>query len=317
QLYGGVRVSGAGVLLERRGDAGFGHSGHRHRRGSGPDQRAGTSRRVVLYQFGSKRVLRFRRRFPLNHRLVHLGQKEWNAGHGGLGGTCTIVYDLNDKGQAVGQSTLTGDQAAHPFLWDRAACLIDLGTLGGDFGTASAINDYGEAVGGSYLPGNLQIDAMLWRKSGGKWRKTDLGTVDGANCSFGISINKSGQVVGDSGTDCGTLAFLWEDGGPIVDLNALVSPNSGIQLVEAGQINDRGEIALSGSDANGNTHAVLLIPCDEKHPGVEGCDYSLVDATTAAAQSAAPRYVPSGIQHPPQSRWSNRYQMPGLQSPSR
>jgi hypothetical protein len=98
-----------------------------------------------------------------------------------------------------------------------------------------------------------------------------------------------------------------------VDLNTLVPPNSGLLLVEPGQINDRGEISVTASDASGNNHVVLLIPCDEHHPGVEGCDYSLVDAATAA-KSAAPRYVPSGIQHPPQSRWSNRRHMSGVQS---
>jgi hypothetical protein len=49
---------------------------------------------------------------------------------------------------------------------------------------------------------------------------------------------------------------------------------------------------------------------------VEGCDYSLVDAT-AAAQSTAPRHVPSATQRLPQSRWTNRYHFPGLQPPSR
>ena len=41
-------------------------------------------------------------------------------------------------------------------------------------------------------------------------------------------------------------AFLWENGGPMVDLNTLIPPNSGLTLVQAFSINDRGEIAGIG-----------------------------------------------------------------------
>ncbi len=42
-------------------------------------------------------------------------------------------------------------------------------------------------------------------------------------------------------------------------------------------------------------HAYVLIPCDENHPDVEGCDYRMVEAA-AAAQSAVRQYVPTGTQ---------------------
>ena len=108
----------------------------------------------------------------------------------------------------------------------------------------------------------------------------DLGALDGANCAYAFSINERMQVVGNSGPDCGTSAFLWEDGGPMVDLSTLVSPSPGFSTLGVIDINDAGEIAGLAVDANGNKHAVLLIPCDENHPGIEGCDYSLVESAT-------------------------------------
>ena len=51
---------------------------------------------------------------------------------GSLGGTCTLAYAMNNHGQVVGQSFLTGDQANTPFLgsWDRACWL---GYVWGEF----------------------------------------------------------------------------------------------------------------------------------------------------------------------------------------
>jgi probable HAF family extracellular repeat protein len=198
---------------------------------------------------------------------------------GTLGGTCGFPSWINNSGQIVGYSDLAEDQTEHPFLWTRFRGMQDLGTLGGTFGTASVINDFGEVVGGASLQGDTQIDAFLWN---GKMH--DLGALDGANCAYAFSVNARGQVVGNSGAECGTSAFLWEDGGPMVDLSTLVSPKPSYVSLSAMNINDRGEIAGIGTDANDNGHAVLLIPCDENHPAVEGCDYGLVvgDATTEA-----------------------------------
>jgi uncharacterized membrane protein len=219
---------------------------------------------------------------------------------GGLGGTCTLAYDLNDHGQIVGGSSLTGDTQFHPFVWEAATGVTDLlGASNGNWGNAFSISSSGVVVGGT--SDSVTIYASLWRKSGGHWHKTSLSTS--SQSAFAVSINASEQVVGNW---FGTGAFLSEDGGPIVDLNTLVPPGSGLQLVEADQINDGGEIVIAAVDANGNSHSVLLIPCDGNHPGIEGCDYSLVEAARVA-QSAVPSYHPSTMPRAPHSRWSNRY----------
>jgi hypothetical protein len=89
-------------------------------------------------------------------------------------------------------------------------------------------------------------------------------------------------LVGESSPSCFNAApeeaFLWQNGGPAVDLNTLVQPGTGLKLQGGFSINDRGEIA-GDSYINGDHHAFFAVPCDENHPGIEGCDYSLVDVT--------------------------------------
>jgi uncharacterized membrane protein len=233
--------------------------------------------------------------FPLATGSFIWDKKNGMKDIGSFGGTCTVACDLNNRGQVVGQSNHPDDLAQHPFIWDRATGIVELPTGAGIYGDSAAINDDGEIVGEADAPDG-QASATLWRKTGGKWKTTYLGRLHSGVCARAQSINASGQVVGLSGPNgCSILLpFLWEDGGPMVDLNALVPPNSGLQLFEAGQINDRGEITVNASDANGNNYSVLLIPCDENHPGVEGCDYDLIDAATAAArvsQDPAPTLV--------------------------
>ena len=123
---------------------------------------------------------------------------------------------------------------------------------------------------------------------------TDLETVGSDPNSEAKSVNSQGQVVGGSFDCCNDLGgFLWENGGPIVDLNALVPPGSDVTITDAFDINDRGEIAGNGFLANGDVRAVLLIPCDENHAGIEDCDYDLIDAATAAQVRPAQITAPS------------------------
>jgi probable HAF family extracellular repeat protein len=145
------------------------------------------------------------------------------------------------------------------------------------------MNEDGDVVGKADLPGSHTHDGFLWRHG----VMTDLGTVQGDQCSNATAINEERQVVGNS-SDCVNPqhAFLWEKGGPIVDLNSLIPSNSSLLLTNAENINERGEIAGMGvpagcqpADVNLCGRAYLLIPCDEKHPG-ECNDYSMIEVAT-------------------------------------
>ena len=207
---------------------------------------------------------------------------------GTLGGTVGNPLWLNKNGQVVGESNLKGDAVFHPFSWEKGMKnLKDLGTLGGNYGQANWINDAGDAVGWANTTNSAIDHAVLW-KNGKKNKPTDLGTLKGYEYSFAYSINSMRQIVGcvaNNNYTCST-AFLWEDG-EMVDLNTLVAGGSGLQLSEANDINERGEIAGNGVLQNGNNHAFLLTPCDDNNRDGGDCEEHSEGATATAQSSSA------------------------------
>jgi probable HAF family extracellular repeat protein len=215
---------------------------------------------------------------------------------GSLGGTFGLPDALNNRGQVVGGSNIPGDQFSHPFLWDGKK-LVDLGTLGGSNGEALAINDDGDVVGRADFPDQTH-DAFLWTHG----VMSDLGKLPGHRCSRANQINNQGQIVGNS-SDCITVlrAFLWENGGPMVDLNTLIPRNSSLLLTNAIDVNDRGEIAGMGvpagcqvEDQDSCEHAYLLIPdgdCDE------ACEQTIAESQPVSATQRA-SFRPEGPMSP-------------------
>jgi probable HAF family extracellular repeat protein len=201
-----------------------------------------------------------------------------------------IVNGLNNRGQIMGLMVLPGDQAAHAFFWTGNK-LLDIGTLGGSFSQAQGINEAGDLTGTATTQGDQVAHAFLWRNGA----MTDLGTLGDDPCSGGLAINNKGQVVGASqsaagGCDEWTTAFLWENGGPMVDLNSLISGGSDVYLNVALWANERGEIVAGGLPPGCNLgqpcgHTYVLIPCDENHPGIASCDYSLATISSQSKQS--------------------------------
>jgi probable HAF family extracellular repeat protein len=204
---------------------------------------------------------------------------------GTLGGTCGYAFWINQRGQVVGTSNVRGDASHHAFVWNDGK-LTDVGTLGGDNSEGDWMSDSGYVVGRADLPGSQSHHGYRWKDG----VMTDLGTVSPWPCSTALSVNSIGQVVGETGI-CGVgggPAFLSENGDPIVDVNTLIAPASDIEVVSEFDINERGEIAGIGVVPSGDEHAVLLIPCDDAHQNVAGCDYGPVNATTASLLASTP-----------------------------
>jgi probable HAF family extracellular repeat protein len=175
----------------------------------------------------------------------------------------------------------------------------DLGTLGGDTGFTNWINDAGDIAGKADLPGPApqNHDAVLWRHGD----TIDLGTVPGDSCSNAYSVNSSGQVVGTSESRAlcliptGEHAFLWQHGGPMIDLNTVIPPDAGLELTFAVAINDRGEIAGFGvppgcapRDVEACGHAYILVPRNlAQSEGLPSIVRTLSPTVTHASMPAA------------------------------
>jgi probable HAF family extracellular repeat protein len=161
--------------------------------------------------------------------------------------------------QAVGRRT-----AKHALLWDKNK-IINLGNLGAELWiTPMAINEHSEVVGFGAtseddLDGNF-LRAFFWSPKDGM-KQIDPLPVAGHVFSQATGVNERSQVVGSSCTingDC--RAFIWENGN-LVDLNDRLAAGFNGVLVNAQDVNDRGEITGRAFDpVSGELKAFIAVP---------------------------------------------------------
>ena len=176
---------------------------------------------------------------------------------GTLGGSASNALAINSRGWAVGYSYVGGDTAAHATLWNGRGA-IDLGTLGGTGSSAQAINDAGLIAGTSELKEDRQSRATLWRGRSA----TSLGALRPQDSSGAYGINNAGVVVGYNLALSARVsrATMWANG-CIHDLNDITDlGGTGLTLVQANAVNERGQIAGFALNGNAETRAVLLTP---------------------------------------------------------
>ncbi|MGF2034024.1 MAG: DUF3466 family protein [Nostoc sp. CmiVER01] len=137
------------------------------------------------------------------------------------GDAYSVANDINDSGQVVGGSGLTGVDDSNAFLYSSNTGLQDLGRLRptDSFSLGVGINNLGQVVGFS-----------------------------GSNNNFFAADGN------------GLRAFLYSDN-TLYDLNDLIAPGSdaGFTLTAASAINNNGQIVGRGA-VNGELRAFLLTP---------------------------------------------------------
>lgn len=163
---------------------------------------------------------------------------------GTLGGIESLGVGINRAGDVTGWLTRSNGGPPSAFMYAGGVVRM-LGALGGAISYGNAINTVGQVTGTAYTGGGaghafLYSDGVMG----------DLGTL-GGKASEGFAINARGDVTGWSSIaeDSSYRAFLYTNG-EMHDLNALVmSGLDGFTLFEARGINDQGQIAASGCDA--------------------------------------------------------------------
>jgi len=192
-----------------------------------------------------------------------------------LGGSKSIAFDLNNAGQAVGYSYLSGDTTHHAFISEpNGVGVTDLGTLGGSTSMAFGINDSGQVVGWADIASGNVHHAFITGINGAGM--IDLGTL-GGDFSEARAINDIGQVVGTSNTADGPgHAFLTGPNGTgMIDLSILEPVvAAGWTQLSPQSINNKGQIVGIGS-LHGINHAFSLTP-SEISPIPEPTTYAML-----------------------------------------
>src|SRR5436190_8436035 len=155
---------------------------------------------------------------------------------GTLGGTESFADAINDRGEVVGLSRLSGDRALHTFVYRRRT-MTDLSPLnsGSIIAGPSDINNKGQIASGVIGGDGVYYPAIYDDDTG----ITILGSL-GTPTWYGFSgtatsVNNRGQAVGYSYIDGETRhAFLYSDG-VMTDLGSTGGYSAALGINDSGQ----------------------------------------------------------------------------------
>lgn len=207
---------------------------------------------------------------------------------GSFGGLQTVAVAINNNGQIIGNTT-TDDTGTEVMYRTFPYSPMNVATDNVGQGVANGINDLGQIVGqcagGAFRtapnsPLNPSTDIILpFVINVGNPLPASINnaghvvgeTVDGIAFLYdddgltsitngrAYDINNFGEVVGDV-RGGQSIRFIYDRVNGIRDLNSLIPPDSGWNLLRAKAINDHGQIVGFGNLQNVGRHGYLLTP---------------------------------------------------------
>ncbi len=183
------------------------------------------------------------------------------AGDGATSDTYTDPFAINNWGQVVGWSYL-GNGIYRAFIW-FAGMTTELGVLPGTTDSAALdVNNFGTVIGTSASGALIGERGFVWRFG----RMSELHPIHAAqDWTVPRAINDFGLIVGYTG--------VWASGEQSAtvwlrevahDLNELVHPSDPlygrVALIDALDINNRGQILVQGVDSTGLARGFVMTP---------------------------------------------------------
>lgn len=187
---------------------------------------------------------------------------------GTAGGTNSQAYCINSNRMVAGYAMMS-DGTMQPIMSTNAMygsstmMTMGMGGMGASGGQSWSINNMGDTAGMAEMSGG-NYHAVVSASGGMMGRmEVDLGTLGGTN-SIAYCLTDAGTVIGTAQLTNGMMhAFLVTNalGGTVrmMDLNTMLSTNSGWELMEARGMNAAGQIIGWGMHV-GRTNAFLLTP---------------------------------------------------------
>ena len=177
---------------------------------------------------------------------------------------------INASGNILGDSCVPEFGECHAVFWASSTSTpVALASPGGEFiytdlglvnGFSPGLNNAGSMVGFAYKADFSETRAVFWASSSSP--AVILSTTQEFINGTGEGVSDKGQIVGEAynGDFSDLHAFMWPSStSQGIDLNTLIPPELGWELVVARGINNRGEIVGAGF-LNGTLHAYALIP---------------------------------------------------------